>query len=57
MRSLWKDKRDIMRWYTFWAVVILGGVNLVVAVAQTGLSSAQVQLAREALELQWKGNN
>ena len=46
-----------MRWYTFWAVVILGGVNLVVAVAQTGLSSAQVQLAREALELQWKGNN
>lgn len=52
MSSLWKDKRDILRWYTFWAVVVLGGINLVVAIVQTALSSAQVQLARAALELQ-----
>lgn len=50
VRSLWKDKRDILRWYTFWAVVVLGGFNLVVAIVQTGLSSAQVQLAQVALE-------
>jgi hypothetical protein len=52
IRSLWKDKRDILRWYTFWAVVILGGVNLVIAMVQAALSSAQVQLARQALEAQ-----
>ncbi|KAL2143246.1 hypothetical protein VTI28DRAFT_10618 [Corynascus sepedonium] len=43
--SLWRDKRDILRWYTFWAVVILGGVNLLIALAQVGLGAAQVNLA------------
>lgn len=54
--SLWRDKRDILRWYTFWAVVILGAFNVIIAVVQTSLASAQVQLARQALAAQLESN-
>ena len=47
--SLWRDKRDIMRWYTFWAVVILGSFNILIAMVQAALSAAQVKLAMKAL--------
>lgn len=50
--ALWRDRRDLLRWYTFWAVVVLGGVNLFFGFTQTGLSAAQVQIAREALAAQ-----
>ena len=48
--SLWKDKRDILRWYTFAAVMLLGGINLIVALAQVGLGAGQVYLSRLALQ-------
>lgn len=48
--SLWRDKRDILRWYTFWAVVILGGINLLAALAQIGLGGAQVHYAKLSLD-------
>lgn len=51
--TLWHDRRDILRWYTFWAVVILGGLGLLVALVQTGLGAAQVHLAAQSLA----GNN
>ncbi|KAJ8130117.1 hypothetical protein O1611_g3517 [Lasiodiplodia mahajangana] len=44
--SLWKDRRDILRWYTFWAVFALGTANLVIALVQTLLSAEQVRLAQ-----------
>src|SRR5215471_229997 len=47
--SLWRDKRDILRWYTFWAVVLIGSLNLVLAAVQAGLSAAQVEIAKQAL--------
>lgn len=47
--SLWRDKRDIMRWYTFWAVVILGGFNILIAMVQAALSAAQVKLGLQTL--------
>lgn len=48
--SLWRDRRDILRWYTFWAVFFLGSLNIFFAVAQTALSSEQVRLAQLALK-------
>lgn len=45
--SLWRDHRDILCWYTFWTVLILGTVNLGVAILQAGLSAEQVRLARQ----------
>jgi hypothetical protein len=47
--SLWKDKRDMLRWYTFWAVIILGLLSLLIGLVQTGIGAAQVQLALQAL--------
>ncbi|KAN0114719.1 hypothetical protein V8E51_004263 [Hyaloscypha variabilis] len=50
-RSLWHDKRDSLSWWTFWAVVILSGVTLLLTVVfgflQTILGGYQVYYARE----------
>jgi hypothetical protein len=48
--SLWEDRRDMLRWYTFWAVIILGVLSLVIALVQTGIGAAQVELAIEGLK-------
>lgn len=55
--SLWRDRRDLQRWYTIWAVLIIGGVSVLLAIAQIWLSAAQVGIASEALKLQKEGNN
>jgi hypothetical protein len=44
-KLLWKDRRDALRWYTFWAAVTIGGITIVLGVTQTALSAAQVALA------------
>ncbi|KAI1626107.1 hypothetical protein EDD37DRAFT_330833 [Exophiala viscosa] len=31
IRGLWADKRDSGQWYTFWAVIIIGGLGLLVS--------------------------
>lgn len=48
--SLWKDRRDMSRWYTFWAVIWIGGAGLILSVIQTSLAAESVQLAREQLQ-------
>ncbi|KAI1271210.1 hypothetical protein F5Y07DRAFT_26488 [Xylaria sp. FL0933] len=47
--ALWKDRRDILRWYTFWAIFVLGSINLAVALVQTSLAAEQVRLAKLTL--------
>jgi hypothetical protein len=42
IKELWKDKRDTLQWYTFWAVVIIGGFGLVLSICQTALAAIQV---------------
>ncbi|KFY73890.1 hypothetical protein V499_06058 [Pseudogymnoascus sp. VKM F-103] len=42
LKELWKDDRDKLQWYTFWAVVIIGGSGLVLSICQTGLAAVQV---------------
>ncbi|KUJ20455.1 uncharacterized protein LY89DRAFT_771366 [Mollisia scopiformis] len=43
--SLCNDKRDLRLWYTVWAVLIVGGIGLI-------LSAAQVAIAAKAYDLQ-----
>ncbi|KUJ06620.1 uncharacterized protein LY89DRAFT_602958 [Mollisia scopiformis] len=45
---LWRDKSDILRWYTFWAVVIVGGLGLFFALVQIVESAIQVEYAVKA---------
>jgi hypothetical protein len=50
--SVWRDRRDLTRWYTLWAVLIIGGISVVLGIIQLFLSAAQVGIAAESLELQ-----
>ncbi|KAL8993730.1 MAG: hypothetical protein Q9169_006127 [Polycauliona sp. 2 TL-2023] len=43
--ELWRDKRDSSGWYTFWTVLIFGGVSILLTVFQVVLQA--VQLARQ----------
>lgn len=47
-KMLWKDRRDALRWYTFWAVIAIGGVTIVLGVVQTILAGFQVGYARNS---------
>ncbi|KAJ5729081.1 uncharacterized protein N7483_003589 [Penicillium malachiteum] len=42
---LWRDRRDMLRWYTFWVVTIIGGLGIVIALLSAGLAAAQVYYA------------
>jgi hypothetical protein len=50
--ALWRDRRDIRTWYTIWAVLIVGGISIILACISVYLSTAQVALAAKAYELQ-----
>jgi hypothetical protein len=52
--SLWRDRRDIRTWYTIWAVLIVGGVSIILACISVYLASAQVALAAKSYQLQLK---
>lgn len=39
--GLWRDRRDSLQWYTFWAVVFLGCFGAVMAFLQLGLGAVQ----------------
>ncbi|KAF8242062.1 hypothetical protein K440DRAFT_591385 [Wilcoxina mikolae CBS 423.85] len=39
--DLWRDKRDTSNWYTFWAVIFIGGAGLILTVIQTAIAVAQ----------------
>jgi hypothetical protein len=45
LSMIWKDKRNPVQWYTFWAVVWIGGFGIVLGLVQTGLAAAQVYYA------------
>jgi hypothetical protein len=47
--GLWRDKRDSLQWYTFWAVVFLGCFGAIVAFLQLGLSAIQTWATVAAL--------
>ncbi|KAF2270744.1 hypothetical protein CC78DRAFT_564063 [Lojkania enalia] len=43
-RELWNDKRDSATWFTFWAVLIIGGIGIFLAFLQVVLQIVQVSL-------------
>ncbi len=50
IKALWYDRRDIHRFWTFWAVIIFGGLSLTLSIIQTVLSGIQVYLARQVVQ-------
>ena len=43
-KDLWRDKRDSAQWFTFWAVLIIGGFGLLFSFLQVVLQIAQLAL-------------
>ena len=41
LSALWHDRREPLRWYTFWAVLAIGFIGLVLAVFQCVASGIQ----------------
>ncbi|KAI1764172.1 hypothetical protein GGR53DRAFT_530804 [Hypoxylon sp. FL1150] len=48
LMQLWRDKRNTLQWWTFWAVVIFGVITVVLAAMQTVLAGLQVYYASSA---------
>jgi hypothetical protein len=42
LMTLWFDRRDVLRFYTFWAVVFVGGLSILLSVIQTVLTGVQI---------------
>ncbi|KAH8742844.1 hypothetical protein F5882DRAFT_149033 [Hyaloscypha sp. PMI_1271] len=34
LRDLWRDRRNPLQWYTFWAVLIVGGASIIIGLLQ-----------------------
>jgi len=42
LRDLWRDRRNPLQWYTFWAVLVIGGFSSLVTFLQLLVSTAQL---------------
>lgn len=42
IKALWYDRRNVSWWWTFWAVIIIGGLTLFLALVQTILQALQL---------------
>lgn len=45
MRDLWRDRRNPLQWYTFWAVFLVGGVSILLSVVQLFVGVGQLYFA------------
>jgi hypothetical protein len=45
-KGLWRDKRDSAQWYTFWAVLMIGGLGLIFSFTQVVLQIIQIALIK-----------
>lgn len=43
-KELWNDKRDSASWFTFWAVLLIGGIGIILAFIQVILQIVQISL-------------
>lgn len=46
IRDLWRDRRNPIQWYTFWAVLIVGGLTLLIGSLQLLVSVVQISTGR-----------
>jgi len=44
-RDLWRDRRNPLQWYTFWAVIWVGSISIILGTLQLGVSIAQLYYA------------
>ncbi|KAH8591674.1 hypothetical protein B0O99DRAFT_654337 [Bisporella sp. PMI_857] len=42
LRTLWYDRRDVLRFYTFWAVFLVGGISILISTLSLALTAVQV---------------
>jgi len=42
VRDLWRDRRNPLQWYTFWAVLWVGGITVVLSILQLVAAAVQV---------------
>lgn len=42
LRTLFYDRRDILRFYTFWAVAVVGGLSIFLSLIQVLLTAVQI---------------
>lgn len=47
---IWRDKRNVEKWWTFWAVVLFGSIGVLLSLAQVALAGAQVYYARNPVK-------
>lgn len=45
LRDLWRDRRNPLQWYTFWAVLIVGSLSLLLTLLQLIVAIAQLIIA------------
>ena len=50
LSQLWKDSRDSLQWWTFWAVIFVGGASLFLAFSSLAISIAQTVAAFRAIK-------
>ena len=43
LTDLWRDRRNPLQWYTFWAVVLVGGLSNILALLQLLVAVIEVQ--------------
>lgn len=48
-RALWNDRRDTLRWWTFWTITFVGGMTLFIGILQIVLAIWQIVLAKQQL--------
>ena len=49
-RNLWHDRRDSLTYYTFWGVIVLGGLSVLLGLLSLLVGVAQTIAAFKALE-------
>jgi hypothetical protein len=45
LADLWRDRRNPLQWYTFWAVLIVGGISITLSILQLLVGIAQLAIA------------
>lgn len=48
LRDLWRDRRNPLHWYTFWAVLVLGSVTILLALLQLIVAIIAIPLTSPA---------
>ncbi len=47
--SWYFDRRDSYKWWTFWAVIWIGGLSVVLSIIQMAIAGASLQIAKDSL--------